>query len=168
MIVSPNAKGLHYNFLGVDIKAKKFTKWDGGSVPFSATNVRAIAKAIANILGSPERLAATANKYVYISSHTTTQNELYEVVKKSVADGTGEDTWTVENVDSEETTRKAQSALAGGDFSGAYDLVRAVAFGKNALGDHSKLVSNELLGLEKENFEVEVNRAVKEILSAKA
>jgi hypothetical protein len=93
---------------------------------------------------------------------------LFEIVKDSVADGTGEGAWTVENVDSEEVTRQVHSALAGGDFSGAYDLVRAVAFGKNALGDYSKLISNELLGLEKENFEVEVNRVVKEILSAKA
>jgi len=39
---------------------------------------------------------------------------------------------------------------------------------KNALADYSKLVSNELLGLEKKVFEVEVDRAAKEILSAKA
>ena len=41
---------------------------------------------------TPGLLAATANRYVHLSSHTPTQNELFEVVKKSVADGTGEGT----------------------------------------------------------------------------
>jgi len=36
MIVFLECEGLQYSFLGVGIKAKIITKWDGGSIPFSA------------------------------------------------------------------------------------------------------------------------------------
>ncbi len=90
-------------------------------------------------------------------------------MKKSVAEISGtEGTWTIENVDSEEAARKAHSALAVGDFSRLFDLFRTINYGKLGLNNLSKLGSNELLGLEKENFEEGVKTVVQEILSAKA
>lgn len=90
-------------------------------------------------------------------------------MKKSLAEisGTGDGTWTVEDVDSEEAGSKALSAFKNGDFSGVYDLFRVTILGKRHMSDYSKLENNQLFGLERENFDADVKRIVKEMLTAK-
>jgi len=156
--------GLRQSFLAVNIKEHKFYRWDSGAVPFSATNIPTIAKAIINLLSSSDRLGATANKYVFIASHTITLNELFDSVRKATP---GEE-WTVEHVDSKATAAKARDEFAKGNFYAAFDLIKYITFaeGLGDLGDFRKVVSNDLLGLEKEDLDADVKRVIEEVKSS--
>ena len=118
-----------------------------------------------NLLSSAERLEATANKYVFISSHTITLIELFDAVRKATP---GEE-WTVERLDSQVVAAEAREKIAKGDFYGWYDLIKyaSVAEGLGDLGDFRKVVSNDLLGLEREDLEADVKKIVEGIRSSK-
>ncbi len=64
--------------LGVNIPERAITIFDGGDIPFEATNVVQIGRAVAAIL-SAGHLDETANQYVYINSFTVTQNQMLEI-----------------------------------------------------------------------------------------
>jgi len=156
--------GLRHSFIGVNIKERKFYQWDNGAVPFTTTNIATIGKAIVNLLSTSDRLTATANKYVFISSHTITQNELFAAVRKATV---GED-WSVEHVDSNAAAATARDEIAKGNLYGGYKLIQYITFaeGLGDLGDLRKVVSNDLLGLEKEDLDADVKKAVEEFKSS--
>jgi hypothetical protein len=133
-------------------------------VPFSVTNIATIAKASINLLSRSDRLEATANKYVFIASHTITSKELFDAVRKATP---GEE-WTVEQVDSKATAAKARDEFAKGNFYAQYDLIKYITFaeGLGNLGDFRKVVSNDLLGLEKEDLDADVKKVVEEVKSS--
>ncbi|KAF2655306.1 NAD(P)-binding protein [Lophiostoma macrostomum CBS 122681] len=139
--------GLKVGFLGFNAQSKTATLVDNGVAQFSATNLRTIGQALVRSLQS-SNLDATKNQYVYISSFTTSQADLLSLIEKI----TGAK-WTVENVSSAELKKRGDEKLAKQDFSGIPDLIRAGAFGDKGLSDHRKLLWDEKLGLEKENFE---------------
>ncbi|KAF9533157.1 hypothetical protein CPB83DRAFT_942539 [Crepidotus variabilis] len=148
--------GIRVNFLAVDNKAKKLFKWDDGSVPFSLTNLLTVGKAVASLLGDSSKLSATSNKYIYIASHTITLNQYIEAVKKATP---GQE-WTIEEVDSEATLKKASEEFKAGNHFAAYDLLKVITFGKRQLGAYDNRLSNELLGLEKEDLVSDIKAAL--------
>jgi len=87
----------------------------------------------------------------------TTQAETLEAFEE--ATGTK---WTVNPTTTDEQVTKGSKLLAGGDFEGAFMLVRATAFGK--IGDlpenYAKdgTLANELLGLKQESVKEMVAR----------
>lgn len=143
------------------MKEHKYYRWDSGAVPFSATNIATIGKAVINLLSSSDRLSATSNKYIFIASHTITLERLFEAVRKATP---GEE-WTVEHVDSKAVAAKAKEEVAKGNIYGAYDLIKYVtlAEGLGNVGDFSKDVSNDLLGLEEEDLDADVKSIVEGI-----
>ena len=134
-------------------------------VPFSVTNIATIGKAIVNLLSSVERLVATTNKYVFIASHTITLKELFNVVRKA----TPGEAWTAEHVDSKVAAAEAREKIAKGNLFAWYELVKYVTFGEGLgdLGDFRKVVSNDLLGLEREDLDADVKKIVEGIRSSK-
>jgi len=157
--------GLQHNPLLVNFKEHKFYQWDNGTVPYSVTNMTTVGKAIVNLFSSADRLGATANKYVFISSHTITQNRLFDAVRKATA---GVE-WLVEYVNSKAAAAKAKEELAKGNSADAVSvLIKYVTFaeGVGDLGDFRKVVSNDLLGLEREDFEADVKKVVERIKSS--
>ena len=50
--------------MGWDVRARRATIYDGGAVPYEATNVPQVARAIVKVL---EHLEETRNQYVYVS-----------------------------------------------------------------------------------------------------
>ncbi|KAF9533154.1 hypothetical protein CPB83DRAFT_880295 [Crepidotus variabilis] len=148
--------GIRTNFIAIDNKANKLFKWDDGSVPFSVTNLATIGKAVASLLGDSSKLSATANKYVYIASHTITLNQYIEAVKKATP---GQE-WTIEEVDSEATLKKASEEFMAGNIFASYDLIKYITFGKKGLCAHNTKLSNELLGLKKEDLALDVRTAL--------
>ncbi|KAF9533159.1 hypothetical protein CPB83DRAFT_845946 [Crepidotus variabilis] len=146
--------GLAHNALGANFTEKKFKRFDSGDVPFTVTSIRIIGKAIANLLGDDKKLAATADKYTYISSYTVSTNQLIAAVQKA----TDED-WPIEEVDSAVIEKKASASFAAGNPWAAYELMQVGMFGKE-LANHKALVIDELLGLPKGDFEAEVKAIV--------
>jgi len=149
--------GLQVGFLGYNVKEKTAQIWDGGNVPFTTTNITTISKAVVSLLSTPEAIAATENKYVYIASHTVTQNEILASFEKA----TGAK-WTVESIDSKEAARVANEKLKNGDYSAFPDLIRSAFYASDELGNFSNKVSNELLGLlglEKEDLDADIRTA---------
>ncbi len=80
--------------------------------------------------------------------------------------GPGE--WTIEELNSKEVATKAQKEVARGNFYGGYDLIKYISFAKDFgdLGDYRKIgLSNDLLGLEKEDLDAGVKKIVQGIES---
>ncbi|OJJ67900.1 hypothetical protein ASPBRDRAFT_47400 [Aspergillus brasiliensis CBS 101740] len=148
--------GLESGFLGFDIKTKSAVIWDGGSASFTLTNEKQLGQAVLAVILRPEE---TKNRFLYIASVETTQNE----VLKTLEDVTGS-RWTVTETTTEEQVAEGFKKLSAGDFSGAFALVRATAFGstpglkKNYVKDQD--LANEVLGLEMESVRETVERVV--------
>lgn len=118
-----------------------------------------IGKAIISLLSNQDRLTATEDKYTYIASHTVSQNEILAVFEKA----TGSQ-WTVEKVDSEEAGRKATEGFKNGDYSTIPDLIRTVFLASSELGNWEKIgLSNDVLGLQKEDLEADVKGALAKV-----
>lgn len=95
------------------------------------------------VLKKPEE---TANKYLFISSVETTQNEILAALEEI----TGAK-WTVNNTTTKEQVDAANQKLGAGDFNGALALVRATSFGDipGLKSNYTKdeVLANNLLGL---------------------
>ena len=70
-------------------KNKTLTQFDGGDVPFEASSLEQVGRAVAAILRA-ENFEATKNTYVYIHSCTLTPNKLLEVFEEFT-----DEKWTV-------------------------------------------------------------------------
>ncbi|KAF2636539.1 isoflavone reductase family protein-like protein CipA [Massarina eburnea CBS 473.64] len=138
--------GLKVGFLGLNAGTKTATLIDGGKARFSGTNLHQIGLALIKVL---EKAEETKNKYIYVSSFETTQNDLLAEVEKI----TGEK-WTVTQVKSADLFKEGGEKLAKGDFSGIPALLQGNIFGEEELSDSTvQGLWNEKLGLEKESFE---------------
>ncbi|KAH7254595.1 hypothetical protein MRS44_016734 [Fusarium solani] len=136
--------GLTAGFLGVDLKTKKATLYDGGDVPLTVSTLGQVGRGVA---ASLRNLDQTANKFVYISSTTTTQNKLLEAAEKV----TGKK-FQVTHVSTAEIRQKGYEKLKSHDYSGVLDLLQSIWFGKDKnLGDHTGLLWDEKLGLKPES-----------------
>ncbi|KAM0257006.1 hypothetical protein ACHAQJ_004599 [Trichoderma viride] len=148
--------GLSNGFLEYDLTNKTATIWDDGDRKFTLTNEKDLGVAVTSILKKPEE---TANKYLFISSVETTQNEILAALEEATCAK-----WVTNN-----TTTKAQidttlQKLGAGDFSGAFALVRATVFsttpGLKSNYAKDQTLSNDLLGLKPTNVTETVKRIV--------
>ncbi|KIV78827.1 hypothetical protein PV11_06437 [Exophiala sideris] len=108
-------------FLGFDRVTKKAEIWDDGNVAFSASIQEDFGKAIIGILTHP---AETANQYLYVSSVTTTQRAILDVIQFQTGQG-----WTVQHFKTDEEIARGRALVAKGDFTGMFALVKASAWG---------------------------------------
>jgi hypothetical protein len=146
-------------FMGFDLTSNRATIWDDGNTRFSGINEAELGTAVTSILHHP---VETANKFIYVSSLTATQNETLEALEKATSAK-----WEVTHVNTEQQVSGAQEALSQGDFSGAYTLVKASCW-SNLPGlkqhfevDEKERLANRLLGLkEGENVQDTVERVV--------
>jgi len=87
-----------------------------------------------------------------------------------VSKATPGEEWIVEQVDSKATASKVRDGVAKGNLYASYELIKYVIFaeGVGDLGDIRKLVSssNDLLGLEREDFEEDVKKIMEGIKSS--
>jgi hypothetical protein len=145
--------GHKVGFLGFNIKNKAATIWDTGKGAWSGTNLNTIGLALVNLL-SDSNLASTANKYVYVASHTFTHNEILAAFERL----TGEK-WTVTHVDSKTSIAESKEKLAKHDHSAVGPLIQAAAFSDDGYGDFRTVPGglwNEKLGLPKENLDADL------------
>lgn len=145
-------QGLKVGSLGFVASSKTARIIDSGNEPFQGTNLPTVGLAIVSIL---QRLPDTANKYLVISSFTTTQNELLALYEEE----TGAK-WTTTNAKSEDLQKTADEKLAKGDFSAFLEYLGAFVFGDGKGPARSAESANELLGLPKEDLRATVKAAL--------
>lgn len=134
-------------FGGWDLGARTVTIYDGGDIPYEATTLDQVGRAIAKSLKNPE---LTRNHHVYVNSFTVTQNEVLKALEKisgekfTVSQSTVEDLW-----------RGGAAKLKGGQPLGVLAMVAGTIYGKGGLANYSatKGLWNEKIGLEQENLD---------------
>lgn len=119
------------------------TLYNGGDVPFSATNLADVAQAVLGVLNNQ---AQTANRVLYIHSTVTSQNELIKYVKEK--DGKE---WNITYKTTDEVWRDAMAELdkcVEGDIDAAMNGFCICASWNSDYGcDFSNRLDNELLGV---------------------
>jgi hypothetical protein len=143
----------------VDIKNKTATVWDGGDVPFSTTNLVTIGQTLVKLLTDSAAYEDSKNKYIYLASHTTTQNKVIAAAEKA----TGEK-FEVTKVDGAERIAEGKEKLAKGDLSGVRYLIASVAYASNAgdaLADYREFgIFNDKHGVKDVSLEEDVKNLV--------
>ncbi|OTB07867.1 hypothetical protein M426DRAFT_317758 [Hypoxylon sp. CI-4A] len=143
----------------LDLSQHSAILYNGGDVPFSATNLGDIAKAV---LGVIRNQAQTANRIVYVHSARVTQNQLIQYAK----DVDGKD-WTTSIKDTEEIKQEGLAELAKGPEADVDAATLGFSFcgimGIGYGGDFSTHLDNELLGI-KELSEAELRALVASFL----
>lgn len=141
-------QGFKTGFLGFNPKNKTAKIFDGGDVPFSGTNLRTIGKALVALLSTNELVEESKNEYIYVSSFTTTQNEILRIFESI----TGEK-WKVEHAKTKPIQDDGLAKLGKGDYSAVPGLIQAAIFSDERLGDLGAKVWDQKLGLPKESLE---------------
>ncbi|KAE8332089.1 hypothetical protein BDV39DRAFT_168154 [Aspergillus sergii] len=148
--------GLGNGFLEFDVANRTATIWDSGNQSFTLTNEKQLGEAVVSVLQQPQE---TSNKYLYIASVETTQNEIVAALEEA----TGAK-WSVKATTTEEQVGEGFKKLGAGDFSGAFHLVRATCFGNTPglQANYAKdlTLANDVLGLKLESIQDTVKRVV--------
>jgi hypothetical protein len=168
--------------MGWDIPGRTAMIFDGGDIPYEATNIGQIGAAVAAVLSSapspgfPDATAAsvpmlevTKNKYVYVNSFTTTQNVVLSLLEKH----TGAN-FQVRPINAAEFAKegKERSAKSVPGFrptnnseyaDGVAEMIFAACYGNGGLNNYSKTKGlwNRALGLEDEDLEETIEGAVR-------
>jgi len=134
--------GLKVGFI-VNFTKHSATVFNGGDVPFSATNLETIGQAVVGVIQHP---AETANRAVYIQDALVTQNQLIQYAKDK--DGVE---WDITHKSTEKTREESFAELAkgpDGNVGGAMiGFLTSAIFGEGYGGDYTGHLDNELLGL---------------------
>jgi hypothetical protein len=119
------------------------TLYDGGDVPFSATRLSTIGRALAAIA---QNLDVTKNRHIYFHDIAITQNQIIEIVK-----GIDGKEWTTTVASTFEIEEKSHQALKSNDpaevAGSALGFIARACWGEGYGGDFSKKINNDTLGL---------------------
>ncbi|KAK2045658.1 NmrA-like family protein [Colletotrichum somersetense] len=134
-------------FGGVDVAARTVTVFDGGDIPFDATNLDQVGKAIAKALKRPD---LTRNQHVYVNSFTVTQNKVLAALEKATGDK-----FAVSQGSVEELWKGGAAQLEQGQPLGILAMIAGALYGKGGLAHFSatKGLWNERLGLPQEDLD---------------
>ncbi|KAL4925277.1 aromatic alcohol reductase [Aspergillus undulatus] len=153
--------GITNRFFQFDIASRSATIWDNGDKRFTLTNEKQLEDAVVSVLRHPE---ATANKYLYISSVETSQNEILAALESTTSSS-----WALQHTTTDAQVAEGSKKLQSGDFDGALQLVRAIPYGitpglkSNFAKD--RVLANGLLGLREESVQETIQRVVSEFKS---
>ncbi|KAK9247027.1 NmrA-like family-domain-containing protein [Lipomyces tetrasporus] len=143
----------------VNLKDHTATLYDGGDVPFSATRLSTIGKAVVAVI---ENLDATRNEHVYFHDAAVTQNQLIEIAKR--IDGKE---WSTNVVSTADVEKKAYEMLKSSDpaevGNAALGFIARACWGAGYGGDFSGKTSNKLLGIPEMSSE-DLEKLVSEII----
>ncbi|KAL4790577.1 hypothetical protein BDV19DRAFT_393951 [Aspergillus venezuelensis] len=150
--------GIANGFFQFDIASRTATIWDDGNKNFTLTNEKQLGDAVVSVLKNPE---ITANRYLYISSVETSQNEILAALEKATSCK-----WTLHHTTTEQQVTEGSKKLQAGDFEGALQLVRAIPYGTTPGLDSNyakdRMLANDLLGLKEESVQETIQRVVDE------
>lgn len=142
--------GLKVGFVLGTTTVDDTTEWElfnGGDVPFPATTLSQIGKAVAGVLTHP---AETANRFVFVRNAVITQNQLLKIAEK-ISEGTDKK-WPTKNVDVAGLEKSAYEELGKEkpNFGAAMrNFIKVSIWGKGTGGfPEGVKLDNELLGIE--------------------
>jgi hypothetical protein len=143
----------------VDAKNGTATVWDDGDVPFSTTNLQTIGQTLVKLLTDSAAYEDSKNKYIYLASHTTTQNEVIAAAEKA----TGK-TFEITKIDGAQRVAEGKDKLSKGDLLGIRYLIAGVAFSRiegDALADYREFgIFNDKHGIKDVSVEEDVKKLV--------
>lgn len=120
------------------------TVYNGGDVPFTATNLGTVGKAVVGVI---QHLSETANRAVYIQDALVTQNQLIQYAKDK--DGVE---WDITAKSLEKVKEESFTELAKGPDANigtaVVGFLSSAIFGEGYGGNYSDHLDNKLLGLE--------------------
>ncbi|EFQ27058.1 NmrA-like family protein [Colletotrichum graminicola] len=134
-------------FGGLDVAARTVTIFDGGDIPYDATNLDQVGKAIAKTLKKPK---LTRNQHVYVNSFTVTQNKVLSALEKATGDK-----FVVSQGSVEELWQGGAAQLEQGQPLGILAMIAGALYGKGGLAyfSNTKGLWNERLALPQEDLE---------------
>ena len=163
--------------MGFNVLARTANIFDGGDIPYEATNLAQIGSAIAAVLSSTPSagfpdgtgkglpmVELTKNKYVYINSFTTTQNAVVSLLEKYT--GSKFQTTAIDRAQASKEG-KARAAKSVPKFKttgnmeyadGVAEMIFAAIYGQGNLNHYSKTKGlwNDALGLKADDLEESV------------
>ncbi|KAF4815547.1 Isoflavone reductase-like protein IRL [Colletotrichum tropicale] len=143
-------------FGGWNVAARTVTIYDGGDIPFDATNLDQVGRAISKSLKNPE---LTKNQYVYVNSFTITQNQVLRALEKVIGEK-----FDISHGSVEELWQTGAAQVRDEQPLGALGLIAGAVYGKGGLAQYSAKngLWNEQLGLPEEDLEEFLERYVTE------
>lgn len=134
-------------FGGWDLGARSVTIYDGGDIPYEATSLDQVGRAIAKSLKNPD---LTKNQHVFVNSFTVTQRKVLKALEEITGDkftvslGTVADLW-----------QGGAAQVKEGQPMGILAMIAGTIYGKGRLANYSinKGLWNEKIGLEQENLD---------------
>ncbi|KAK6506562.1 hypothetical protein TWF506_011467 [Arthrobotrys conoides] len=151
-------RSLKLGVLGFDISSRRATIYDSGDRPFTASTFAQVSSAVVKVLQNPDK---TENKYVYVGSFTTTQNEVLAALEAVTGDN-----WTVEKASSiEKVEAGKEQVLRRRNSTAIRPLITAAMYHERSGSDFETEVglSNEILGLSKEDLTTVIKQVVNEL-----
>lgn len=150
-------RSLKLGVLGFDIPARRATIYDSGDRPFTASTVAQVSSAVVGVLQNPEQ---TANKYVYVGSFTTSQNEILAALETVTGDS-----WAVEKASSAEKVEAGKEQVGRRNSAAIRPLITAAMYHERSGSDYESEtgLSNGLLGLSKEDLTTVIRKVVTEL-----
>lgn len=154
---------------GFDFPSKTATFFDDGKTPISTSTWPQVGRAVTALLslpihpenGNTERcLEHFRNQIVYINSFTISQKDMLDSVLRVTGDK-AED-WTINKEPARERHASATKALQGGDRMAYVRMMYTRIFYDDGCGNFEARngVSNEILGLPKEDLDEATARAI--------
>ncbi|KAF4463288.1 hypothetical protein FALBO_9894 [Fusarium albosuccineum] len=139
---------------GWDLGARTVTLFDGGDIPFEATNLDQVGRAIAKSLKKPN---ITKNQYVYVNSFTVTQNQILAALERAT-----DDKFTISHSTVDELWNSGAAKIKEGQPFGTLAQISAAIYGKGGLANYSvsRGLWNDKIGLEQENLDEAVDAIV--------
>ncbi|KAF2495814.1 NAD(P)-binding protein [Lophium mytilinum] len=158
------------NSYGFDFEKKEVTFFDDGATKQSTSTWPQVGRAVAALLSLPVKpeggneeksLEHFKNKQVYVNSFTVSQKDMLESVLRVTGDKLED--WKISNEPSHERWAAGIEAMKGGDRSGFVRMMYTRVFYPDDSGNFEKTrgVSNEVLGLPKEDLDEATKAAIK-------
>ena len=107
-------RGLGANFLPFDLKAHTADIYEDGNAPWTTTVLSDIGRAVVGVFSHTE---ATKNRYVFVGSVTTTENEIVAAFEKA----TGVK-WSTTSSSALESIKEGKAKMAAGDMFNGFKL----------------------------------------------
>lgn len=154
--------GTPVNYWGIDLKNKKASIFDDGSVKMNVSTLQKTGAGTAALLSLPEAdLAKYAGDFIYISSFHVSQKDILDSVIK--ASGVPESQWSISSSSAADAVAACKDAVAKGNGMKNIDLLFAVLAREGYGGDYQSKVTP--LNVPQEDFNAVVKQLVDEELA---
>ncbi len=149
-------------FFGFDIRDRKVTMYDDGMTLITTSTFGQVGRAAAALLALPEGVVKEkfANGPLYVGSFTVCQRDILDSLNRVL--GTSDGDWEIRYEETKKRYQDGLTELQAGSQIGFAKAMYSRTFFPNGGGntEKDKGLHNEVLGLEKEDLDDAVKRAV--------